>query len=168
MEKTSGLLDRFRSFGAIVLLSVVAAVIYGIVHDQITVRICLEYFTVGHPLIFGNQSPTVLAILWGIVATWWMGLFLGIILALASTLGSNPVITARSLVRPLLRLLAVMAVSAAIAGAIGFGLTSSTYMADAFAHEASYAVGFLGGLALAIKTWIVRVRQAKTDKISTL
>jgi hypothetical protein len=34
------------------LFPFVLAVFYGIVHDQITVRICLEDFTVAHPAIF--------------------------------------------------------------------------------------------------------------------
>jgi len=32
----------------IVLLSIASAVAYGIVHDQITARICIEYFTIGY------------------------------------------------------------------------------------------------------------------------
>jgi hypothetical protein len=31
----------------ILLLSVAAAVLYGILQDQVTARICVEYFTVG-------------------------------------------------------------------------------------------------------------------------
>src|SRR5450432_1986345 len=55
----------------IAITCVIAAVLYGIVHDQITARICIEYFTVFHPPIFHTQSPTLLGIGWGIVATWW-------------------------------------------------------------------------------------------------
>ncbi len=33
-------------------MSVAAAIAYGIAHDQITVRICLEYFTIGHSKVF--------------------------------------------------------------------------------------------------------------------
>jgi len=176
--------NRLKTFIAIIFLSVASAVIYGILHDQITVRVCLEYFTIGHPAIFGDQSPTILAILWGTVASWWMGLFLGIILALAATIGSNPLRSARSLVRPLLNLLAVMALSAVIAGIVGFGLASSgkiglppgmgryiaqdrqsLFLADAFAHEASYGVGFLGGLILAGRTWVMRSRKVKTTPV---
>jgi hypothetical protein len=38
---------------AIVLLCVLAAVVYGVLHDQVTARICVEYFTIGHLPIFG-------------------------------------------------------------------------------------------------------------------
>ena len=33
----------------IILLCIFAAIVYGIIHDQITARVCIEYFTVGHP-----------------------------------------------------------------------------------------------------------------------
>ena len=36
----------------ITFICVMAAVVYGIVHDQFTPRICLEYFTIFHPPIF--------------------------------------------------------------------------------------------------------------------
>jgi len=71
----------------IVLRSVFAAVLYGVVHDQITVRVCLEYFTVGHPRIFDTENPTLLGLAWGIVATWWMGLLLEVPLAIAARAG---------------------------------------------------------------------------------
>lgn len=33
----------------IVLLCAVVATTYGVVHDQITARLCIEYFTIDHP-----------------------------------------------------------------------------------------------------------------------
>jgi hypothetical protein len=39
-----------------------ATVLYGIMHDQITARIRIEYFTVDHPGIFGTDSPTLLGL----------------------------------------------------------------------------------------------------------
>jgi hypothetical protein len=72
----------------IILLCVAAAIAYGVAHDQITARVCLEYFTVFHPPVFATQSPTALAFGWGVIATWWVGLFLGLLLALAARAGS--------------------------------------------------------------------------------
>jgi len=46
----------------IVFLCILAAVFYGILHDQITARICVEYFTIGHPIVFGTEDPTLLGI----------------------------------------------------------------------------------------------------------
>lgn len=60
---------RDGNFLLIVCTCMASAVIYGILQDQITVRLCIEYFTVGHFPILGDQHPTILAILWGFVAT---------------------------------------------------------------------------------------------------
>ena len=56
-------------FTKIVGMSIIAAVLYGIAHDQITARICVEYFTIGHPPIFGTDDATLLGLGWGIFAT---------------------------------------------------------------------------------------------------
>ena len=63
--------DRtFRmAYIAIISMSVAAAVVYGVVHDQVTVRVCIEYFTIGHPPVLGIESPTLLGLYWGVVAT---------------------------------------------------------------------------------------------------
>src|SRR5215475_10424584 len=92
----------------IILTCVAAAIIYGIVHDQVTARICIEYFTVFHPPAFATQSPTLLGLGWGIIATWWVGLFLGLLLALSARAGSRPKLSAVQLVRPITKLLLVM------------------------------------------------------------
>jgi hypothetical protein len=68
----------------IVLVSILAAVVYGIVHDQVTARVCVEYFTIGHPPVFHTDDPTLLGIGWGIIATWWVGAMLGAPLAIVA------------------------------------------------------------------------------------
>jgi hypothetical protein len=80
---------------AIVALSILACVAYGIMHDQVTARICVEYFTIGHPPVFGTESPTLLGIGWGIIATWWVGVILGVPLATAARIGGRPQRSAR-------------------------------------------------------------------------
>ena len=104
----------------IVLLSVGAAILYGICHDQVTARVCVEYFTIGHAPVFPTTSPTLLAFGWGVIASWWMGAFLGVPLAIASRLGSPPKLVAGDLVKPIATLLATMAVCSVTAGAIGY------------------------------------------------
>jgi len=170
-------MNRRAEAARIVGLSIVTAVAYGIVHDQVTVRVCIEYFTIGHPPIFATESPTLLAIGWGIIATWWVGLLLGLPLAFAAVRGRRPVRTARSLVRPLLQLLLCMGGVAAIAGVAGWlaakgevvflvePLASrvsverhALFVADLWAHAASYLVGFVGGMLLVVRTWRSRRR----------
>lgn len=59
-----------RESVCIVVLGILGAVLYGIVHDNVTARICLEYFTIGHRRAFASDSPTLHAMYWGVVATW--------------------------------------------------------------------------------------------------
>lgn len=92
---------------AIVALCLVASVVYGVLHDQVTARVCVEYFTIGHPPIFRTESPTLLGLGWGIIATWWVGVGLGIPLAIAARVGGRPKRDAKSLVQPVLVLLLV-------------------------------------------------------------
>lgn len=159
-------------FLKIVFLCIAAAVCYGEIHDQITARICVEYFTIGHPPIFNTQSPTLLAIGWGFIATWWVGVLLGIPAALVSRVGRWPKFTAQQLLTPIGRLLVVMAILSSSAGYIGYRLASAgvmslleplasdvpaahhqAFLADMCAHNASYAAGILGGFALC--GWVV-------------
>ncbi len=172
------LTQKLTNAVAIIILCTVAATAYGIIHDQVTVRICLEYFTVFHPPIFGRQQETMLAILWGFNATWWVGALLGIILAGAACIGKAPIRHARSFIVPLLKLLLVMSASAAIAGATGYLLTEthtvpldaiytnrlqpsmySRFAADAYAHNTSYLAGIFGGCVIIVNTW--KLRKAK-------
>ena len=151
----------------IVLLCVGSAILYGISHDQVTARVCVEYFTVGHPPVFDTDSPTLLALGWGVIATWWVGLMLGIPAALAARVGSLPKYDAARLVRPVFGLLLVMGCASLLAGVIGYFVAEagavwlveplqsqvpaskqSAFLADSWAHLAAYGVGVLGGIAL--------------------
>jgi hypothetical protein len=163
----------------IILTCIVAAVLYGIVHDQFTAHICVEYFSVFHPPVFSTGSPTLLALGWGIIATWWMGAFLGVLLAFAARAGSRNKISARELVRPISKLLLAMGFLAVVAGLTGYVLASrgaiappdfigsmipparhARFMADWWAHNASYFFGFFGGILLCILT----IRRRKVDE----
>lgn len=160
----------------IIGLGVLSALIYGVLHDQITARICVEYFTVGHPNLFGTDSPTLLALGWGIVATWWVGLFLGVLLCLAARIGSLPRLVAANLKRPVFALMLLCAAVALLAGIVGFGLARTraiwlieplasdvpvakhaAFLADLWAHSASYIAGFMGGWILAIRVCFRRI-----------
>jgi hypothetical protein len=169
----------------IVLVSIAAAVTYGIVHDQITARICVEYFTIGHPPLFTFEThdPTMLGLGWGVVATWWVGVLLGVPAAAVARVGSWPKRDARWLLRPIAVLMAVSASGAFLAGMAGSWLASRRivflvgpmaeavpperhvpFLIDAFAHSASYGFGFLGGLILMAYILISRRNEAAQAK----
>ena len=93
----------------IIVLCIVAAIVYGILHDQVTARVCVEYFTIGHPPIFHRDSPTFLAFGWGVIATWWVGLIVSVSAVLACRVGSWPKFNATDLIRPIGCLLIAMA-----------------------------------------------------------
>lgn len=156
-------------FLKIVLLCVFAAISYGIVHDEITAHLSVEYFSVFHPPVLPTNSPTLLGLGWGVIATWWVGAFLGVLLAIAARSGSRPKLAAIDLVSPIAKLLLVMAVSAALSGLAGYLLTKhgmifppgwvrarlepskyGRFMADWWAHGASYSVGFIGGILVCV------------------
>ena len=156
---------------------IAAAIAYGVAHDQVTARVCIEYFTIGHPPLIPSESPTLLALAWGVVATWWVGLPLGVLLSIAARVGRSPALTV-SQVRPsVLRLLVVMAACAFVAGVIGYLLAGAElialpeglvqrvprgahhrFLADLWAHSASYAVGAIGGLVVCYRTFRRRRR----------
>lgn len=79
-----------RMFVQSMILGGLAAILYGVVHDQITVRISPEYLVDWHPTIIPSRDPTVVALAWGIVATWWFGLILGSLLGATAILGRWP------------------------------------------------------------------------------
>jgi hypothetical protein len=165
----------------IILLCILSAVVYGILHDQVTARVCVEYFTIGHPPIFQTDSPTLLAFGWGVIATWWVGGFLGFVAADVSRLGSWPKFAAARLVRPIALLMVVTACVSLVAGIVGYNTAQAggvwltgpvasripaerhtVFLADAWTHLAAYGVGFLGGIVLCVWVLYRRWREAGT------
>ena len=171
---------------AIIVASVVAAITYGVIHDQITARICVEYFTIGHPRLIDSDSPTVLGLFWGVVGTWWVGLPLGIGLAIAARAGRRPKFTWSQLLSPLVILFCCMFAVAFLAGIIGYFTSSAgvfylverlaaripdekhvAFLTAGWAHSASYLSGIVGGIILWVVTWRRRgMQKNKENKTS--
>lgn len=166
---------------AIVALCTLAAIVYGILHDQVTARISIEYFTIGHPRVVESESPTVLGLVWGVLATFWVGAGLGWLWALAARLGPRPKLEARDFLKPLACVMLASALAAVCAGLLGRELAQNDvvylkgWLADAvprerhvdfqtslWAHSASYFAGAIGGLAVAVLAWRRRGKLAQT------
>lgn len=156
----------------IIGFSILAAIVYGVLQDQITARICVEYFTIGHPPVFQTNDPTVLAFFWGTVATWWVGLVLGVLLAIASRAGTRPKLGLRDLWVSIGMLMGGVGVLAALAGVVGYLAAAQewvwlaapldrtvppekhvAFLTDAWVHLAAYGFGFLGAILLCVRAW---------------
>lgn len=165
------------AWARIVAVCILAAVVYGLVHDQITARVSLEYFTIGHPKVIDSKSPTLIGLVWGVIATWWMGLLLGVPLAACCRVGTRPRIRARDLLPWLGVTLGGMAVLAVLAGLAGeFAAAQgwlwlvgplaeavpkerhAAFLSAMWAHSASYGGGVLGGIGLCVHA--LRARRA--------
>ena len=159
--------------------------VYGVVHDQVTARICVEYFTIGHVRIIDSDDPTVLGFVWGIVATWWAGAFAGILLATAARYGNEPKVVSRELALPLLRVMGLTGTMATLVGVITFVAGSAglihlwppfsnlvpidrhvLFLTDLWVHNTSYACGFFFVAVLIYKTWTQR-RTSPSERNAT-
>ena len=75
-----------KKFGVLILLILISTFLagfYGALHDQITFSISSEYFTVFKFDQFGfsdwgHNTPRLTTALIGFLATWWVGLIIGI------------------------------------------------------------------------------------------
>ena len=165
---------RFRFAG----MGLIAGVCFGVLQDQVSARLCPEYFTLFHPPIPGLNDPTLMGISWGFLGAWWAGLFLGYAAGLVATFGTLPKLTPRDVVRHLLFLmLYVGATVSAIGGIVwwhaellgvsidpGLGrllppehhralLVVSCY------HFAAYASSLCGSVVLCAWIWRERVKR---------
>jgi hypothetical protein len=193
---------------AMIGLGVLGAVTYGILNDQITARLCIEYFNsnavphhkrlldeinrgmIEHGLgSFPMDSPTLVAFIWGTIATWWVGLPLGIGIAAtgrASTL--LPKLQAKDIIKPGIVGLSILGIGAFFAGLTGYcsaelgwtspealvGTTQASYIptdrrsffvANAYAHEAGYVLGALVGIGLISWILIKRIKMLKNQNV---
>lgn len=164
-------------FAKIVIFCLFAAIAYGVAHDQVTAHLCVEYFTIAHPPMFPTKSPFLLALGWGIIATWWVGLPLGLLAALAARIGNRPKLSLSDIRPMIFALVALMALCALCAGVLGAWLVATgrqpvlggwaeaiprnkwiAFNADAWAHLASYASGVTGGVAIIVYIAVRRLR----------
>ena len=154
----------------IILASILLSITYGITHDLITTQISIEYFTIGHPIIIDTNSPILLALVWGTIATWWVGLIIGILISFSSRLGSKPKLNFKDVFKPILKLITAMFAGALLGGLIGY-ITSINqiftlvprlakqidpskhhlFLTAGWAHTSSYIIGFVGGITLCVK-----------------
>ncbi|HEY7120151.1 MAG TPA: hypothetical protein VH475_26420 [Tepidisphaeraceae bacterium] len=119
---------RWREY-LVLLVCTLAAILYGVINDQITSSISWEYFYYGKDLdkVLGPQTPPDLvqlhlqAALVGVKATWSAGLILGVVLLVANNPTKRlPRLPESSLLRLLPLIFLITAGTAAIGAWLGY------------------------------------------------
>lgn len=112
---------KFGVFAGTIFISIILAGLYGIIHDQVTYSISPEYFTKFKYQQFGFESSwfgghrqTVAVI--GFLATWWMGLFIGIVLGFIGLIFNNHI----SMRKSISKAIKIVFISAVLFAVIGF------------------------------------------------
>jgi hypothetical protein len=109
-------------------LAIVAAVLYGIINDQITVSLSPEYFSVFKrqqfwdllvAARFENAPTRVQAIVIGAAATWWVGMLLGLMVGVAGAIGRAPRLTTRQFLKAVGLVMLVAAGTSLAFGCVG-------------------------------------------------
>jgi hypothetical protein len=116
-----------------------AACICGIAGEQVTARVCPEFFSKGfhseYIRLFQDcwlksallsKSPTKMGLAWGILEPWWRSVLLSIPIVAASRLGSAPRLGWSHLVKPVAAAIGFMGASSIIAGMVGYDAASAT------------------------------------------
>lgn len=166
---------RLLESAKIVVGCVILSVLLGWAVDVVTANVAVEYFTVHHPKVVDSQSPWVMALIWGFIATWWAGLIAGALLGIVNLLLKNPLSAERvlrmvavsCLILWVLMMLAVAGVYL-FAGTVPLDVRPATFesdrrlMAVAVGHLLEYA---LAGAA-AIVVAILMVRTSRKEAAS--
>lgn len=158
---------------------------YGMIQDQVSARLCPEYFTVLHHPIPGLTDPTLLGLAWGFLASAGGGIAMGYAAGLAATLGTQPPLTARELVRPLLLTVLAVGVATAVTGlAVAhvtglFGVRLDPALDPhvppdrrrglvivACYHVTAYAAAVVGSVALCVWVGCERARRGRHSSTS--
>jgi hypothetical protein len=163
-------------------MGIASSIAYGIVHDQITIRICPDYLLVWHPKLLSTNNLTLVALAWGVVATWWMGAFLGLIVGLGATAGRPPFAAKPAIFKAYIWVMAATGLCAALAGIVTWrlGLLAPSFiegpeisglslddrhrfMIAWVVHNTSYNIGAAAALVAAIAVAIGRYRSKERN-----
>ena len=173
---------KWVEYVKIIGFCILAACVYGVAHDLVTAHVCVGYFLPPiHPIIVPTDSPLLLALIWGVIATWWVGLFLGILLAVSCRVGNKPKLSISQVVRPVLYLLISLFIASMFFGLIGYAMGQlevwfippvfhtiikperlAVFQFNAFAHFAAYLLGLIGGVIVTV--YSIRCRFAASPK----
>jgi hypothetical protein len=131
---------------AFLLLTTVAATLYAVAHDEVTVTISPEYFLVGKGLADDPRPLRVAVTLLAIRSSWWVGLAGGAVLLLANNprAGGPPQLPYGLLVRAALTAPTCAAVVACVLGLLTYAMAADALAAVRMVHLGSYSGGAVG------------------------
>ncbi|HXB95333.1 MAG TPA: hypothetical protein VNU70_09250 [Puia sp.] len=164
---------KLATFFIIVLAAIVIASLYGVAHDQVTYTISPEYYTRFKFIQFNladsgaarhMTQPRSAVVMVGVKATWWMGLYIGLIIGLFALIFRNPDRMFASAIQALGIVLGIAIITGAIGGYYGRNVLAkkgvdwwlpnnlahpSDFITVGSIHNFSYLGGVIGlGVAL--------------------
>lgn len=117
------MIGKIAILGCFVLVAMLAAGLFGMVHDQISYTVSAEYFTkfkfIQFRLLDPDTPERIRAAKVGFLASWWMGIPLGLLCGAAGLIQRSPSLMVRELLWSL-PLIVGFALAAALAG-LAFG-----------------------------------------------
>ncbi|MBV6457879.1 MAG: hypothetical protein HONBIEJF_00999 [Fimbriimonadaceae bacterium] len=178
MKPESGADRSWKAALLFVLYCLVVAVLYGTVHDLVTAHVAVEYFSIHHAKVIESDNPIALALVWGFLATFWVGLLGGAWLVLTNLVGPTMPLKWQWLRRGVL-IVAVASLTAAMLILVSFmWLTTLVPMAErkrdfendrrlisvAMAHLTSYMSSAV--LTFGLGIWVFMTRKQLARKRS--
>ena len=127
-------MKKFLVLILIILMAPLIGGFYGILHDQLTYTISPEYYTKfkfyqfgltgsGNEAIFPNPRIAVSAV--GFMATWWMGIPIGLMLGIVALMHTD----SRQMLRVTMKAIMITAIVALVTGLVGLAY-GRLYLAD--------------------------------------
>ncbi len=157
--------ETTRQFAYIVTGSIGLSCLLGLCLDCITANVAVEYFTVMHPKVVDSQSPWVMALIWGVGASWWFGAIAGAIVGAINARRTAPLPAKRILTWVAVACFCLWLVMVSIliailifASTIPIEQRRPTFdydrriMAVAMAHQFEYILGAIATIVIAVKT----------------
>lgn len=136
----------------------------GIAMDLVTANVAVDYFTVVHPKMVESKSPWVMALVWGVAASWWFGAGAGFILGIVNARRKFPLSPrrirgefGRACIALWFTLMMILAATYLLIGLMPAHLRRPTFdydrrmMAVALTHLTEYALGLVALIVVAIR-----------------
>lgn len=182
---------KLATFLIIVLAAIVIASLYGVGHDQVTYTISPEYYTKFKFIQFNladsgaaqhMTQPRSAVVMVGVKATWWMGLYVGIIIGLCALVFRNPDRMFASAIQALGIVLLIAILTGVIGGFYGHNVLAkkgidwwlpsnlvhrTDFITVGSIHNFSYLGGIIGLVAAIVFLLIKRSRLRKRAATET-